>query len=126
MCRTNGQDPFAGGGGGGAPVLGTVASLADHRWFCDQAIVAIGNNAVREKLMQQLTDAGFELATVIHPRAFVFPTALVRQGSAIMAGAVVGTEARLDDVVSAMRCVAEHPQANGRVDPDIQVGADTL
>lgn len=79
----------------GAPVLGPVTSMVSHRAVCDQAIVAIGNNAVREVLMQQLTDAGFEMATVIHPRAFVSPRAVVSIGSAVMAGALVGTEARL-------------------------------
>jgi sugar O-acyltransferase (sialic acid O-acetyltransferase NeuD family) len=79
----------------GAPVLGPVSSIASHRAVCGQAIVAIGNNAVREVLMQQLTDAGFEIATVIHPRAFASSSALVNIGSAVMAGALVGTEARL-------------------------------
>lgn len=76
-------------------VLGPVASMADHCSVADHAIVAIGNNAVREKLMQQLTEAGYAMTTVVHPRAFVSPTAVVGQGSAIMAGAIVGTEARL-------------------------------
>jgi hypothetical protein len=31
--------------------------MAGHCVVVDQAIVAIGNNAVREKLMQQLTEA---------------------------------------------------------------------
>lgn len=77
------------------PVLGPLASLANHRVNCDQAIVAVGNNAIREKVTLQLIEAGFELATVIHPRAFVAPSALVGQGSAVMAGAIVGTEACL-------------------------------
>ena len=79
----------------GSPIFGPVASMASHRGVCDQAIVAIGNNAVREVLVQQLADAGFEIATVIHPRAFVSPRAVVCMGSAVMAGALVGIEARL-------------------------------
>jgi sugar O-acyltransferase (sialic acid O-acetyltransferase NeuD family) len=86
-------------------VLGPVASMADHCSVADHAIVAIGNNAVREKLMQQLTEAGYAMATVVHPRAFVSPTAVVGQGSAIMAGAIVGTEARLG-VGSIVNCGA--------------------
>lgn len=77
------------------PVLGPLTSLTNHRANCDQAIVAVGNNAIREKVTLQLVEAGFELATVIHPRAFVAPSAMVGQGSAVMAGAIVGTEARL-------------------------------
>lgn len=79
----------------GFPVLGPVAAMAEHRAIADQAIVAIGNNVVREKLMQQLTLAGFELATVVHPRAIVSPSAALGAGSAVMAGAIVGTEAHL-------------------------------
>jgi sugar O-acyltransferase (sialic acid O-acetyltransferase NeuD family) len=79
----------------GHHVMGPVADMNDHRSVADQAVVAIGNNAVREKLMQQLTEAGYAMVTVVHPRAVVSPSAVVGQGSAIMAGAIVGTEARL-------------------------------
>jgi sugar O-acyltransferase (sialic acid O-acetyltransferase NeuD family) len=79
-----------------APVLGPTASLADHRAQADFAIVAIGNNRVREGCFERLRAAGFELATVIHPRAFVSPSARTEPGCAVMAGAIVGTEAILE------------------------------
>ena len=79
----------------GSRVLGPVDSMADHFSVANHVIVAIGNNAVRKKLMQQLTEAGYAVATVVHPRAFVSPIAVVGQVSAIMAGTIVGTEARL-------------------------------
>jgi sugar O-acyltransferase (sialic acid O-acetyltransferase NeuD family) len=82
-------------------VLGAIGDLSNldqlnsYRRVCDQVIVAVGNNAVREKLTHQLVDAGFIMATVIHPRSFVSPSAVVGCGSAVMAGAILGTQARL-------------------------------
>lgn len=79
----------------GRPVLGLVASVAQHRAAADQAMLPIGNNAVREKLPHQLAAVDFEVTTVVHPRAIVSPSALLGKGSAVMAGAILGTEARL-------------------------------
>ncbi|WP_445781394.1 PglD-related sugar-binding protein [Shewanella sp.] len=89
----------------GLPVLGPVVSMAHHQAGADQAIVAIGNNTMREKLLQQLAAAGFKWATVAHPRAIVSPSAELDEGSAVMAGAIVGTEARRG-VGSILNCVA--------------------
>lgn len=79
----------------GLPVLGRVSALPDQVGHAGAALVAIGNNAIREKLTEQVLAAGLALATVVHPRACVAPTARVGPGSAIMAGAVVGTCAQL-------------------------------
>lgn len=79
----------------GYPILGAMETMADQLAVCDESIVAIGNNALRQSLMQQLTDVGLDVGTVIHPRACVSPSAVVGKGSAVMAGAIVGTEARL-------------------------------
>lgn len=79
----------------GYPVLGQVSSAVTHRHVCDQAIVAIGNNSLRATLIQQLVAARIEIATVVHPKAFVSPRAQVAAGATVMAGAVVGTEASI-------------------------------
>lgn len=79
----------------GLPILGIADDFAKWRDHASSAFVAIGNNSLRELLSNRLRQSGFELATVIHPRAYVSPSAVVGQGSAIMAGAIVGTEARI-------------------------------
>lgn len=79
----------------GLPILGPFNNMAIQRSAADEAILAVGNNAVREMLMKKLTVAGFKLATVVHPRAIVSPSAVMGPGSAVMAGAILGTEARL-------------------------------
>lgn len=81
------------------PILGRKDSLHTLRAQADAVVVAIGNNAVREKLHARVREAGFELLSVIHPTAFVSPTATLGAGCAVMAGAVVGTEAQLDEGV---------------------------
>lgn len=81
----------------GWPVLGPISNLGVYRTSCDQAIVAIGNNSVRETLMRQLVDAGMLAATVVHPKAVVSPSALLGMGTAVMAGAIIGTEAELGE-----------------------------
>lgn len=89
----------------GLPVLGPGVSMAQHLAVADQVIVAIGNNAVREKLMHQFAAMGFEWATVVHPRAVVSPRAVLDKGAAVMAGAILGTQARLG-VGSIVNCGA--------------------
>ena len=81
------------------PILGRTDSLHTLRALADTVVVAIGNNAVREKLHSRVRDGGFELLNVIHPAAFVSPTATLGAGCAVMAGAVVGTEAKLGEGV---------------------------
>jgi sugar O-acyltransferase (sialic acid O-acetyltransferase NeuD family) len=74
----------------GVPVLGTTAELG--RFPRRPAIIAIGNNRVRQRLAEQLT---LPWLTVIHPRAWVDPTASIGQGTMIVAGAVVQCDARI-------------------------------
>ncbi len=79
----------------GVLVLGKVASVLNFKIYCDQVIVANGNNSYREIIMKKLDESGFDFATVIHPRSYVSPSAVIGKGVAVMAGAVVGTEAKL-------------------------------
>lgn len=83
----------------GCSVWGTTATLANCRGRIDAVIVAIGNNALREALHQQVKAQGLALAMVVHPAAMVSPTAAIGEGTAIMAGAIVGTGAQLGEGV---------------------------
>lgn len=61
------------------------------------AHVAIGNNRRRLDLSRQLEAMGFTLANAISPAATLSPSVRLGRGIAIMAGAVVNAESRLDD-----------------------------
>lgn len=51
--------------------------------------VAIGNNSVRKRILEEIISFGGKIATLIHPNAVVSKSAIIEEGSAIMAGAVV-------------------------------------
>lgn len=72
-------------------------------------IVAIGDNEARGRVHTSLSNQGWRLATVIHPTAWVSPSANVAVGVFVGAGAVV--QAQADVGVGAIinsRAVIEH------------------
>ena len=75
----------------GSEVLGVrvAASLAEVEH--DAVIVAIGDNATRRRVTEQL--AGERFATAIHPFTSVAPSATIGEGSMICAGAIVAPRA---------------------------------
>ncbi len=95
-------------------IIGRTDELPDMVGKCDQAIVAIGNQAARVRLTGMLEAAGAALATVVHPRAWVSAHATVGAGSAIMAGAVVGAYAQVGRGVIV--------NANATADHDVLLG----
>lgn len=73
------------------PVVGNTGSVYEWAGKCQGAIAAVGNNAVRQSWVRLIEQAGIELVSVVHPRAWISPSAVVGVGTAVMAGAVVGT-----------------------------------
>jgi len=51
--------------------------------------VAIGDNVVRRRLVEELVIEGFSLATIIHPSAVVASSVVIEDGSCIFAGAIL-------------------------------------
>ena len=94
----------------GIPIVGRLADLPSTRALADRAVVAIGDNLARGSAIERLLGAGYELVSVIHPHAKVSPRAVIGKGVTVMAGAIAGTEARLDDgvIVNAGAVVDHH------------------
>lgn len=94
----------------GIPVWGSSAEFEQLAARGVKAVhIAIGNNAIRQALGERARAAGLGLATLVHPRAFVSPSALLGEGCAVMAFAAVGTEASLDQgAIVNMGAVVDH------------------
>lgn len=85
---------------GPARVLGGMDEL-EHLLFIGMrhAIVAIGHCATRMRISRTLTEAGFELITVVHPCATIASGVELGVGSAITANAVINPGAKLGENV---------------------------
>lgn len=79
-----------------------VSNIANVQQFTSnniQAIVAVGNNHLREKWQKLLGDLGIRMTSIIHPQAIVSPTAQIGQGVTVMAGCVISTKTVINDGV---------------------------
>tara|TARA_Y100000385_G_scaffold287283_1_gene351220 strand:- start:640 stop:1248 length:609 start_codon:yes stop_codon:yes gene_type:complete len=63
--------------------------LNDQNWF-----VAIGNNALRAKIIQKFQNIG-TLETVINNSSVISTTAIIKQGTLVGAGSIINTMARI-------------------------------
>lgn len=75
----------------GVKVIGTVAQAKEL--VCCRGVLAIGDNAARQRLAQLLKD--WEWVSIIHPRAYVHPSAYIGEGTVVFAGAVIQPEVRI-------------------------------
>lgn len=80
-----------------SPVIGTMADIAALRSQYDTAIVALGNNNTRMKYHQILKDCGYNIPILIHPTAYVSPTAEIAPGCVIRAKVVVSRDVKLGE-----------------------------
>lgn len=74
--------------------IGTVSEAEKWSGTYKEFIVAIGNPAIREKIIEAL-EGTFELATLIHPSAYISKSAVIAKGCIIEPRVVVQTAAKL-------------------------------
>ena len=84
----------------GDEILGVrVVGSTDVRQFDGAlALVAIGDNAIRHRVVDRLGNR-FEWMSVVHPRAYVHPSVRIGVGTVVFAGAVVQPQTRLGEHV---------------------------
>lgn len=82
----------------GVPVLEGDAHMESLRSEgYKQAIIAIGDNRIRQRLSSNAIALGFELVNAISPAAVVSPSARLGRGIAVMAGAVINADSVIED-----------------------------
>lgn len=96
----------------GYPVLGDDDALATLRANHDAALVAIGHigdTAIRRRLVATLDQLGYNLPTIISPRAHVSRHAEVGRGTIVMHDVVIGPNARVGShCIVNTRALIEH------------------
>lgn len=103
-CRSSGLRPTVCLGESAWPDLLGVPVEPEARaaeWIgrgISNAIVAIGNNRVRERVGQTAVAQGFALVTVVHSFACVSGSARLGPGTVVMAGAVIQPEVVVGDM----------------------------
>lgn len=97
----------------GWKVVGAIGDFTQYAVEGSVAFVAVGNNTLRKTWTALVLESPIELINIIHPTAFVSPRAQLSRGIAVMAGAIVGTSARVGD-----GCIIN---ANSTLDHDAQM-----
>lgn len=77
------------------PIVGKLADLPVLGSEYEYAFVAIGNNAVRLKWTEELNNIGFKIPILIHPSSTVSAKSYIKEGTVIMAGAVINPDVRI-------------------------------
>lgn len=75
--------------------VGEIKELENIVTGYDGVIVSIGKNDTRRELIRRVQNINAPLISLIHPRAYVSPTAVIGAGSIVLPGAVIHTNAKV-------------------------------
>lgn len=104
-----------------------LGKLAEYRCFNQDyscAFVAMGNPGLRMQWLDRLEQAGYELPVLIHPKAYVSPSATLRKGTIVEPIAVVNTDAVVEKGgLLCAGCVVNH---NAHVMPICQIDCNAV
>lgn len=104
-----------------------VGKLADYLHLRQEfgfAFVAMGNPELRAKWLHNLENAGYELAVLVHPKAYISPTASLGKGTIAEPMVVVNTEAVVEaGGLLCAGCVVNH---NALVKPCCQIDCNAV
>lgn len=72
--------------------IGRIGDYEKYTEEYNEAIVAIGNTEKRMDLLENLEDSGYIVPVLIHPQAYVSPSAVIGKGSFIEPMAIIHTD----------------------------------
>lgn len=98
--------------------VGIVGASSDERFLAGTVVVAYGDPQLRRDARLAVEQAGGLLHSVVHPSAWVAPSASLGAGCIVAPGAFVGVDAQLGDnvVVNTLASIGH----------DARVGEDTV
>jgi UDP-N-acetylbacillosamine N-acetyltransferase len=115
----------------GAPILGGREQLPRLREDgVKHLLVAIGDCRTRLALADVAIQHGFDLATIVHPRAVVAGDVLVAHGTVVMAGAVINPGCTIEDnVIINTSSSVDHDSiihSGAHVGPGVHIGGSVV
>lgn len=97
----------------GFEVIGKTADAIRYKEEAD-FFIAIGNNAMREKVQEKLMNSRLSMVTLIHPSAVIGTDVELGIGSIIMAGVVINSSTRIGKgCIINTSCCIDHDNAIG-------------
>lgn len=75
-----------------------IGKIADSKSFVQEyqaAFVGIGNNKLRNELLQRLEQEGFVIPSLLHPTTYISKTAVIGKGTVVEPKAIVNANSRV-------------------------------
>lgn len=69
--------------------IGKIEELEKWKDQYDEVFCGIGNNAVRQSLLKKAEQLGMDIPVLIHPTAYISPTACIEKGTIVEPKAIV-------------------------------------
>lgn len=114
----------------GLPVMGDIAIVPRLKGEgVKGAIVAIGDNKVRDRFARAFKEKGFVLVNAVHPDASIARNAGLGQGVVVASGAIICAHARIgDNAIINTGAIVEHECVVGdsvHVGPGVKIAGRT-